>query len=397
MIILYDPLLYTKEEEEFRAKVRENVKNDVVPFADDLDRGKVEIWDIIRKLAKRGYLGIVYPKTYRGLEKEFMYQTIASEEISAVSLAVDMSMMASSGGFGLPIFMLKRDLCEKYLVSVVKGEKIGAFAYTEPEAGSDLARMRTEAKEVGEDYVLNGEKRFIVNGSVADYIVVYAKNGAFVVETLWDGFEVVREFELMGLKGLHLGHMKFNDLRVPKENALFYIPSGKGQSSQSKGTSTMDLFATFLGPERALIAAEALGAARSAYELAVKYSTERVQFKRPIKDFEGISFKIAQMATNLEAMRLLTVKAIRMVDRGELRSAGKVAAMAKLFAAQKGFEICNDALQILGGIGYTKEYPVEKHLRDIRLLGIGGGTNEIMQYVIQRETYREFEESQKTL
>ena len=351
---------YTPDQEKFRSEIREVLKEDVAPYVEEIEQGKIEIWDVIRRFAKRGYLGVVYPEAYGGLEKGLIEFFIMCEEVSSVSLAVDMSMTASPYGFGsLPGFFGK-DM-EKYLVPIIKGEKIGSFCYTEPEAGSDLGRMRTVARKEKDEFVLNGEKRYITNGSIADYLLVYARNGAFVVESSWDGFEVIEEYGMMGLKGLHLGHLKFNDVRVPEENAVVYTGEEKPEKEQKtkkerKRGGATDMFSVMLGPERAYISAGALGVARSAFEEALKYSAERVQFHRTISEFEGVSFKIADMATKLEAMRLMTINAANAIDENFMNS-GKVAAMAKLFNATEGFKICNEALQILAGAGHTRQSP----------------------------------------
>lgn len=385
---------YTPEQEKFRLEVREAVKEEIVPYAEDVEEKKIEIWDVIRRFAKSGYLGVMYPEAYGGLGKGLMEFVIVCEEVSAASLAVDMSMTASAYGFGALPGYLGKDV-ERYLVPIIKGEKIGAFCYTEPEAGSDLGRMKTVARKEGDEYVVNGEKRYITNGNIADYLLVYARNGAFVVEAIWEGFEVIEEYKMMGLHGLHLGHIKFNDVRVPEDNVVFYTGEEEkevkvDEKMEKRRAGAANLFALMLGPERAYISAECLGVARAAFEVALKYSKEREQFHRPISEFEGISFKIAEMATKLEAMRLMTINAVNAVNTDFMNS-GKVAAMAKLFNATEGFDICNEALQIFAGAGYTCQYPVERYLRDIRLLGIGGGTNEIMKYAIQRDLYKELE------
>jgi len=240
-------------------------------------------------------------------------------------------------------------------------------------------------KDVANDeFILNGEKRFITNGSVADTLVVYGRNGAFIVESEWDGFEVVEEYKMMGLHGLHLGHLKFNNVRVPKENALFYKkiesdPSGKAKSRKTAAISSMQ---AMLGPERMVLAVQALAVAKRAIDVAIPYTLQRVQFKRPISEFEGISFKIANMVTKFEAGKALMQKSVDNMEDGEL------AAMAKLFACQSSFKICDDAIQILGGIGYTNKYPVERCARDVRLLRIGGGTDEVLKYIIQKGIYK---------
>ncbi|MFX1564123.1 MAG: acyl-CoA dehydrogenase family protein, partial [Promethearchaeota archaeon] len=267
-----------------------------------------------------------------------------------------------------------------------KGEKIGALGITEPNVGSDVAGTETQAKLQGDNYVINGEKRFITNGPVADFLLCYtvtdpkakAKNGmtAFIVETKLPGFEVVEEYELLGMNGAHVGHLALHDVKVSKENVLGTVNEG------------FEVVMAGLNAERTILAAEMNGIARAALKEAIKYSDERVQFGRKIREFEGISFKIADMAMNLEAAQLLTIKAARLIDEG--KPATKAAAIAKLFAGETAISTATEALQVLGGIGYTKKRPVERYLRDARLMTIGGGTAEILRYLIQREVYHEF-------
>ncbi|MHA1380775.1 MAG: acyl-CoA dehydrogenase family protein [Candidatus Helarchaeota archaeon] len=197
---------------------------------------------------------------------------------------------------------------------------------------------------------------------------------------------------MMGLNGLHLGHMKFNKVRIPKQNALFYKEikrdSKKGRTGKTAAIASLQ---NMLGPERIILSVQALAVAKRAIDTAIPYSMERVQFKRPICEFEGINFKIARMVTKYEAAKALVEKAVNNMDNGEL------AAMAKLFSCQSAFKICDDALQVLGGIGYTNKYPIERCLRDVRLLRIGGGTDEIMQYIIQKGIYRKSREKSEEL
>ncbi len=240
-------------------------------------------------------------------------------------------------------------------------------------------------KDEDGDFMLNGEKRFITNGSVADIMVVYGRNGAFIVESDFTGFEMLEEYKLMGLHGLNLGHLKFTDVNVPKENILFYRelkPTTEG--SQKKRTSAISSMQQFLGPERVAMSLQALAVAKRAIEIAIKYSQERVQFKKPISEFEGISFKIAEMVANYEAGKALYLRAYRKSQNSAL------AATCKLFVVTNTHKICDEALQIMGDIGYTNKYPVERLLRDIRLHRIGGGTDEIMKYIIQKDIYKGF-------
>jgi len=379
----------TEQEIMWKNEVDEALKNQLAPFVEDIENGKKEMWDIIKSLGKKGYCGATFPKRFGGLGLPTKYELILSEAISAYSLPVDMARLSGS----YPAFLIrmfgKTKQLRNYVEELVKGEKIGAFCFTEPDAGSDLSRMKTiaEKDENADEYILTGEKRFIVNGSIADYLVVYARNGSFIIESAWDGFEVIEEYQMMGLHGLHLGHIKFKDLRIPSKNALFYKEIKKDSPKRSSGkTSSIASLQNMLAPERVALSVQALGVAKTALYTAIKYSQERVQFKRPISAFEGISFKIAKMATKFEAAKSLLNRITNSMESGTL--AGTLAAMTKLFCCQVAFEICDDALQILGGIGYTNKYPIERCLRDVRLLRIGGGTDEIMMYVIQKGIYK---------
>jgi len=385
-------VLFSEEELTFREKVREFVQKEIIPKVDQIERENVYPRDIIRKLGEEGFLGILHPKEYGGTNRGLIYEVILAEEISAVCPSLDMSRMSSATLYAMPINRFGTDEQKrKYLTPIIKGEKIGALGITEPNAGSDVASMETRAEKDGDEWVINGEKRFITNGSVADYIVLFAitdpsvdpRKGmtAFIIETDKPGFKVIKDFELMGMRGCRNTHFALENYRVGEENILGGLNNG------------FKVLMDELDTERVAIAAEAVGYARGAFEVAVKYSMERIQFKRPIRMFEAISFRIADMATKIEAARLLAIKAARMIDRG--LKATKEASMAKLFATEMAFEVCDAALQILGGIGYTKEMPVEKLLRDSRLMRIGGGTSEIQRFVIQREIYKEFGKNNK--
>jgi len=367
--------------------VKTFAKEHVAPFAEEIDTNLLYPREIIAKMGQLGFLGVLHPQEYGGAGKGLSYEIIVAEELSAVSASTEMSRLASVTLYAMPVNRFgTHSQKEKYLRPVVKGEKIGALCVTEPTVGSDTAGMKSTAVRKGDGYVLNGEKRFITNGSVADFLVVFAITNpsvhahegmsAFIVESSTPGFEVFKEHDLLGMRGAKVAHLKFKDLKVPAANLL-----GK----ESEGFKVL---MDELDSERVAVAAGMIGTARSAYESAVKYSTERVQFDQPIRKFEGVSFKIADMAVKLEASRLLVLQAARMIDKG-LR-ATKEAAIAKLYSTETAVEISNEALQVLGGIGYTKEYPVERYLRDTRLMTIGAGTSEIMRYLVQREIYREF-------
>lgn len=384
-----DEMLYTSDELKFRTRVREWVETEIRPLVDIIETDDFNYRAYFRNLGDFGLSGLLVPEEYGGSNKSFMYQLIAGEEISAVCPAATMMFGASCTLSAIPIFRFGTETQKKkYLEPLAKGEKIGALAITEPKVGSDTAGMETNAvwNEDEKCWILNGQKRYITNGSIADQIVVFAitdpnvdsRSGmsAFIIETSWDGFSVVQDFGLMGRGGVHASHLKFENIKVPAENLL-------GRQNQG-----FLILMDELDSERIGIAAEGLGCMRAPFDIAVEYSQEREQFGRPISRFEGVSFKIADMATKMRASRLLLITAARMYEKG--MPCTKEATMAKLYATEASIEICDTAIQICGGAGYVKDYyPLEKFYRDARLGTIGGGTSEIMRYLIQREVYIE--------
>ena len=378
--------LWTEEEVTFRKELQAFCNKEIAPIADEIDKGPFPR-ELLRKIGKAGYMGVHHDKSVGGTERGLSYEIIVAEEISSVNGGLDMARMASTTLFGMPIAKFGNDeQKKKYLKPVVSGDKIGCIGITEPDVGSDTAGMKTQAVKDGDDWILNGEKRFITNGSPADYMCAFAitnpsvksKEGmsAFIVDTKADGFSVVQDHDLMGMKSARVSWLKLDNVRVPSDMVLGEIGQG------------FRILMDELDSERTAIAGEAIGYARTPYEIAVKYSTERHQFGRPIKAFEGVSFKIADMAMKLEAGRALTLTAARMYDKGQKIT--KEAAIAKLYTTEAALEITNDALQILGGAGYTTDYPVERFVRDARLMTIGGGTVEILRFLIQREVFKEF-------
>ncbi len=394
MTIMNDEdLLYTQEELAFREKAREFVKKTITPVAKDVETRapwpEDEWRKLMGKMGEEGYTGLMIPKKYGGGGKSLLYQLIAGEEISAVSPALTMGFGASCTLSAIPILRFgTEEQKEKYLKPIAEGTALGALGITEPNVGSDTAGMQTTATwdENKQVWILTGEKRFITNASIADQIIIFAltdsnvdsKSGmtAFIIEPSWPGFSVIQDFDLMGRRGVHNTLFKMEAMEVPPENVL-------GKKNQG-----FLILMDELDTERVGIAAEALGCMRQPFEVAVEHSMKRVQFGRPISRFEGISFKIADMATQMRAARLMTVSAARMIEKGLI--ATKEATMAKLFATETSVKLTDLAIQILGGEGYVKDFSgIEKFYRDARLGTIGGGTSEIMRFLIQREVYIE--------
>ena len=390
MTIMNDEeMLYTAHEIKFRKKVRDWTETEIRPLVDLIEQDDFDYRTYFKKLGDFGLSGLLVPEDYGGSDKPFMYQLIAGEEISAICPSATMMFGASCTLSAIPILRFgTEEQKEKYLKPLATGEKIGALAVTEPKVGSDTAGMETSA--VWDDdtqcWVLNGQKRYITNGSIADQIVVFAITNpdvdsssgmsAFIVETDWKGFSVIQDFGLMGRRGVRASHLEFKDVKVPRENLLGKLNQG------------FLILMDELDSERIGIAAEGLGCMRTPFQVAVEYSQEREQFGRSISRFEGISFKIADMATKMRASRLLLITAARMYEKGI--PCTKEATMAKLYATEASVEICDLAIQICGGAGYVQDYfPLERFYRDARLGTIGGGTSEIMRYLIQREVYIE--------
>ncbi|NVM27891.1 MAG: acyl-CoA dehydrogenase family protein [Candidatus Helarchaeota archaeon] len=399
-------VLESKEETEFRSEVRQWVLEKVYPEADRVEHEKLFPRHLFKEMGDRGYLRVLFPKSIGGTEKGIKYGIILADEISwcmrALTAALDCSIFCS-----IPIMRFgSEEQIKKYLPGIISGESIGAIGMTEPGAGSDLiGSMRTVAKkDANGDYIINGEKRFITNGSEADIISLWALTdtsvaghvgmSCFIVEKDFEGLEIVRDFNLMGVYGLKNTYMRLNNLKVPKKNLL-----GK----EGMGTK---ILLDELDSERTLAAAGSCGLARRAIEIAAQHANKRVQFKKPIRYFEKISFDIADMAIKLEAARNLTYQAACTIDAG--LDASKIGAIAKVFASDIAFECTHKALQMCGGLGYMKgewdeasgkyllpngsqAYVTERIFRGARLSSIVAGTNEILRYLIQREVFNEMQ------
>ncbi len=379
-------ILWTDDEIAFRKEVQEFCAKEITPFADEIDKGPFPR-ELLKKIGRVGFMGVHHDKSVGGTERGLSYEIIVAEEISSINGGLDMARMASTTLFGKPVARFgTKEQQRKYLEPVVSGDKIGCIGITEPDVGSDTAGMKTTAVKDGDDWILNGEKRFITNGSQADYMCAFAitdptvksKEGmsAFIVDTTTEGFSVVQDHDLLGMRSARVSWLKLEDVRVPGDMLL------------GKPGEGFHILMDELDSERTAIAGEAIGYARTPYEIAVKYANERHQFGRPIRAFEGVSFKISDMYMKLEAGRALTLTAARLYDRGEKIT--KQASIAKLYTTEAAIQITNDAIQILGGMGYTTDYPVERFMRDARLMTIGGGTAEILRFLIQREVFKDF-------
>jgi alkylation response protein AidB-like acyl-CoA dehydrogenase len=370
------------EQREFRSLAHKFAEKTIRPIAPEADELEQVPWEVVEKAHQAGLLTYHLPEAYGGGGVDsLLSRAIVEEEISWGCAGVG----AILGGVGLcctPILQAGTEAQkEKYLTWFCDPAKttLGAFALTEPSAGSDAAGIITQARRESDRYVLNGYKSFITNAGIADVMVVFATVDvslglrgitAFIVEKDWPGVIAGKPEKKLGIRASHTASLAFEELEVPRENLL----GEEGQGFQI----AMRTFDT----NRTLIAAAALGVARAAYEYAVDYAHDRTQFGKPIASFEGIGFKLADMATGIDAARLLTWRAAWLADQGLPCTAE--ASMAKLFAGDLAMKTTTDAVQILGGYGYMREYPVEKWMRDAKIMQIFEGTAEIQRLVVSK-------------
>ncbi|MDO5142248.1 MAG: acyl-CoA dehydrogenase family protein [Eubacteriales bacterium] len=368
----------TDAHEKLRNEIRAFAEKEVKPLAFLMDKENGFPTEAVRAMGERGYMGLPYPKEYGGAGLDVMSYAIAVEELSRVDGGTGVILSAHVSLGSWPIFAFgTEEQKQKYLVPLAKGEKIGAFGLTEPNAGSDAGGTETTAVDKGDHYLLNGGKIFITNAPKADTYVVFAVTtpdigtrgiSAFIVEKGWEGFTFGDHYDKMGIRSSSTAELIFNDVKVPKENLL-----GKEGQGFKIAMATLD-------GGRIGIASQALGIAQGAYEAALEYAKERVQFGKPIGFQQAISFKLADMATKLRCARMLVYSAAEMKEAHEPYA--MEAAMAKMYASDIALEVTNDAVQIFGGTGFLKGMDVERMYRDAKITTIYEGTNEIQRVVI---------------
>ena len=370
----------TEEQEILRKMVRDFAKNDVEPTAAERDEEERFDRDIFDKMAELGLTGIPWPEEYGGIGADFVSYVIAVEELSRVCASTGVTLSAHLSLASWPIYKYGNEEQKKtFLYRLATGEALGAYALSEPGSGSDAASMKTVAKKDGDDYILNGNKVWISNGGVADIYIVFALTdpeakhkgiSAFIVEKDTEGFTTGKKEKKLGIRSSPTTELIFENCRIPKENLL----GGEGEGFK--------IAMTTLDGGRNGIAAQALGIAQGALDASVDYAKEREQFDKPIAANQGISFKLADMATEIEASRLLTYQAAWLESEG--KEYGKASAMSKLYAGDTAMRVTTEAVQVFGGYGYTKDYPVERYMRDAKITQIYEGTNEIQRLVIGR-------------
>ncbi|MEJ5257672.1 MAG: acyl-CoA dehydrogenase [Fervidobacterium sp.] len=361
-----------------RELFREFAEKEVKPLAQKVDEEEYFPIETVKKMAEIGMMGIPFPKEVGGTGGDYLTYIIAVEELAKHCATTAIILSAHTSLCCYPIYTYGTPAQkEKYLKPLLKGEKIGAFALTEPNAGSDAGNQQTTAKLVGDHYILNGSKIFITNGGKADVFIVFAMTdkskgtkgiSAFIVEKGFEGFKIGKEEHKLGIRGSSTTELIFEDCKVPKENLL----GSEGQGFKI-ALSTLD-------GGRIGVGAQALGIAEGAISEVLKYVKDRKQFSKPIGTFQGLQWYIADMITKTDAAKLLVYNAAIKKDKGQLTSAD--AAMAKKYASDVAMEVTTQAVQIFGGYGYTRDYPIERMMRDAKITQIYEGTNEIQKLVI---------------
>jgi len=379
-----NPFTPTEDQAQLRQAIRSFAAREIAPNVMRWDEASEFPVDVVKKLGQMGLLGILVPVEYGGVGLSYVDYVLAIEELSAVDGSIGIIVASHNSLCTNHIFLAgNEDQRRRYIPRLASGEWLGAWGLTEPGSGSDAGGARTTAVRKGDRWVLNGNKTFITNGSHAQVAVVIAATdksqgtrglSAFIVEKGTPGFRPGRKENKLGLRASDTSELIFEDCEIPAENLL-----GK------EGEGFIDSMRVLDGG-RISIAALALGIAKGAFDAALKYTQERHQFGKAISEFQGIQWKLADMATQLDAARLLTHRAAVMKDNGQKTTLES--AMAKLHSSETAVRICDEAVQLHGGYGFIKDYPVEKFYRDVKLCTIGEGTSEIQRMVIARELLR---------
>ncbi len=376
---------FTEEQLEIRDVARKVAEEKIKPVREKYDEEGIFPWDIVEVFAQTDLFAVLIPEEYGGISGKVVDLCIITEELCRVCAGITLSLGAT--GLGLYPILLSgsEEQKKKFLPAIAEGKRLAAFALTEANAGSDAGAIETTATLDGDHYVLNGTKQWITNGGEAEVYTVFAMTdktkgargaSCFIVEKDTPGFSFGKKENKMGIRASATRELIFEDCRIPKENLI-----GK------EGFGFMIAMKTF-DKSRPMVAAQALGTAQGALEEAVKYSKERSQFSKPISSFQGVQFMLADMATQIEAARALIYATARMIDEGNKRYS-KESAMCKYFASDVAMKVTTDAVQILGGYGYMKEYPVEKMMRDAKITQIYEGTNQIQRSIVASHLLKE--------
>lgn len=369
-----------EEQKMFRDSIRDFAKNVVEPRAMEIDESGEFPWDMVEKLRENDILGLPFAEEHGGQGADLLTLCIATEELAKVCVNTSLILGCQELGSTPIKLAATEEQKKKYLPPLASGEKLAAFGLTEPEAGSDAAAMKSRAVRKGDKYILNGQKCFITNGGVASTFSVFAMTepdkgvrgiSAFIVEKGFPGFTVGKHENKMGIRGSSTTELIFEDCEIPAENLL-------GKEGKGFNLAMMTLDRT-----RSSIGAQGLGVAAGALEYAIGYMKERVQFGRPIAALQGLQFMVADLAMQVEAARSLVYRAACAVDSQE-PGFSALSAMAKCFATDTAMKVTTDCVQLMGGYGYMKEYPMERMMRDAKITQIYEGTNQVQRVVISR-------------
>lgn len=360
--------------------IRDFTEKEIKPIIMKYDESQEFPREIFKKLGEQGFMGILVPEEYGGAGLGYVHYALVVEELAKVDPSISLSVAAHNGLCTNHINLFaNKEQKEKYLTKLAQGEFIGAWCLTEPTSGSDAGSLKTTAKKENGKYIINGSKTFATHGSVGEVAVILARTNvelgkkgisAFIVETKSPGYIVLKKENKLGCRASDTAQLSFENLEVPEENLLGKENEGFINALQ------------VLQGGRISIAAMALGLAEGAFEASIKYSKERYQFGKPISEFQGIQFKLAEMKTMIEAARLLTYRAAYLKDQG--KDVSYEASLAKLYASESAVKITSEAIQIHGGYGFTKDFSVEKFYRDVKLTTIGEGTSEIQKLIITK-------------
>jgi alkylation response protein AidB-like acyl-CoA dehydrogenase len=376
----------TDDQKELQELARRIALEKMLPVREKYDEEQIFPWDIVEVMAKSDLFGVMIPEEYGGLSGKVTDLIVVTEELCKVDAGTSLAYGATGLGIYPILIGGSEEQKQKYLPSVAEGKKLAAFAITEANAGSDAGNIKTTAVRDGEHYVLNGTKQWITNGGEAEIYTVFASTNkskgmrgisCFIVEKGTPGFSFGKKENKMGIRASATRELIFEDCRIPVENRI-----------SSEGTGLMTAMRTF-DKSRPMVAAQAIGIAMGALETAAKYVKERHQFGSPIASFQAVQFMLADMATEIEAARALIYQTAKMIDFGS-KNFSKESAMCKYFASDVAMRVTTDAVQLLGGYGYMKEYPVEKMMRDAKIMQIYEGTNQIQRGIVASQLLKEY-------
>ncbi len=356
------------------------------PVREKYDEEGIFPWDIVEVMAKSDLFGVMIPENYGGLSGKVTDLIVVTEELCKIDAGTSLAFGATGLGLYPILLSASEEQKQKYLPAIAEGKRLAAFALTEANAGSDAGNIQTTATKDGDFYVLNGTKQWITNGGEAEVYTVFAmtdkSKGArgcscFIVEKGTPGFSFGKKENKMGIRASATRELIFEDCRIPKENLI-----------SREGMGFMIAMKTF-DKSRPMVAAQAIGIAQGALDVAAKYVKERQQFGKPVSSFQGVQFMLADMATQIEAARAMIYQTAKMIDSG-CKNFSKESAMCKYFASDVAMKVTTDAVQLLGGYGYMKEYPVEKMMRDAKIMQIYEGTNQIQRSIVASHLLKEY-------